>query len=715
MKKKRRGIRQMHNEEVGYQNVVLRDLGDGEAALLARWGWRMLLSLDAAQELRDYNGMIDLERRSWHLLGVSYGNEPVRQESFDEIGREQLEKLESRQLQADPMLMENVTRLGQHLGLDPCERDLLVFFIYLHSVSVLNDLADHLPRERVDTRHVMDSLSVLIGHPREKIETRLDDRSSLSRLGLLRWGDKWSDLERRSELMPGLSALLFKKHQDLAAMLQDYYRKTGPGALGMKDYPHLMTDLASLEPYLRLCLKTRRRGVNVLFYGPPGTGKTELARTLAGALNLNAYEVCVADRRGRPIKGDHRVDAYRLAQGVLENERDGLLIFDEVEDVFGGEWDIIEALFGESSSRSGRDKGWMNHLLENNPVPAIWICNETRGIDPAQIRRFDFVLELPVPPRDVRERILSAALRPGLVRNRWIRAMAEYSDISPAMVSRAAAIVEQLQPEGAEAAESGMEGRINAWRQALGLPRVSGRSTRPSVYRLDVLNTHPAIAEVTGGLMESGFGRLCLWGAPGTGKTAFGRYLAERLGRPLLIRRASELLGPYVGQTEKAIARMFHEAERRNAVLMLDEADSFLRSRQVAQRSWEVTQVNELLTQMEDFEGLFICSTNLMDDIDPAALRRFDIKIEFRTMTGDQAVLMFEQILADAGTEISQAMRRRVGGMQGLTPGDFATVLRRFSISRQQCDEQALLKALEQELAWRKPKKRAIGFQAELA
>ena len=714
MRKKRRRIFRQEGQDVSAQTVELDTRMDGEAALLALWGWRMLLPLEAMQEVQDYSRLIDLEKRTWRLLGVSGVREPMQPQLFEEIGREQLAALESAQPSGDPVLMENIQRLGEQLDLNDCERDLLTFFVYLHSVSALNELADQLPRDRMDTRHVMGSLSLLLGHPKEQIEQGLDDRGRLSRLGLLRWEGKWADLERRSEVMPGLCTLLFKQHEDLPGMLRDYYRPADPGRLGYRDFPHVMEDLSSLDRYLRQCIESGKKGVNVLFYGPPGTGKTELARTLAGELGVHGYEVCVADRRGKPVKGDQRVAAYRLAQGVLESEGNALLIFDEVEDVFGSDLGFFEELLGGKSLRSGGDKGWLNFLLESNPLPAIWICNDTGGIDPAQMRRFDFVLELAVPPRDVREKILASALKPGLVREQWIRAVAEYSDISPAMVSRAAAIVEQLKLEDSDAVETEMEARINAWGVALGQPRISGRLKKPSGYRLDVLNTQPPIADISEGLLDSGFGRLCLWGPPGTGKTAFGRHLAEKMGRPLLLRRASELLGALVGQSEKAIAQMFEEAASRNAVLMLDEADSFLRSRSTAVRSWEVTQVNELLTRMEDFDGLFICSTNLMDEIDRAALRRFDIKIEFKPMTGDQACLLFEQMLQDAGCEFSPQMQQHVTRMEGLTPGDFATVLRRFTISRLPIDEQRLLDALAQELAWRKPK-RAIGFQAEIA
>ena len=81
---------------------------------------------------------------------------------------------------------------------------------------------------------------------------------------------------------------------------------------------------------------------------------------------------------------------------------------------------------------------------------------------------------------------------------------------------------------------------------------------------------------------------------------------------------------------------MFAAARQQNAVLVLDEADSFLSDRRGARQSWEVTQVNELLTQMEAFDGIFICTTNLMEKLDPASLRRFAFKVRFDPMTPDQ-------------------------------------------------------------------------------
>ena len=123
--------------------------------------------------------------------------------------------------------------------------------------------------------------------------------------------------------------------------------------------------------------------------------------------------------------------------------------------------------------------------------------------------------------------------------------------------------------------------------------------------------------------------RLCFYGPPGTGKTAFGHWLAQELGKTLMVKRVSDLVSPYVGTTEQNLAQAFDRAQQEDAVLLLDEVDSFLQDRRKARQSWEVTAVNEMLTQMESYRGLFIASTNLMSDLDEASLRRFDLKVHF--------------------------------------------------------------------------------------
>jgi hypothetical protein len=145
------------------------------------------------------------------------------------------------------------------------------------------------------------------------------------------------------------------------------------------------------------------------------------------------------------------------------------------------------------------------------------------------------------------------------------------------------------------------------------------------------------IGRIVEALKARGHGCLCFHGAPGTGKTALAEHIAKQLERPLMIRRASDLVSKFVGETEQQMAAMFREAEAEKAVLLLDEADSFLQDRRGAQRTYEVTEVNEMLQGMERFNGIFVCTTNLMDAIDQAALRRFTFKIRFKPLRRSSA------------------------------------------------------------------------------
>ena len=185
------------------------------------------------------------------------------------------------------------------------------------------------------------------------------------------------------------------------------------------------------------------------------------------------------------------------------------------------------------------------------------------------------------------------------------------------------------------------------------------------------------MTRLTQGIKEYQNARLCLYGPPGTGKSAFGRYIAESLDRPLLLKKGSDLISMYVGGTEKNIASAFEEAKEENAVLVFDEVDSFLADRTQAKQSWEVTQVNEMLVQMENFDGVFIATTNLIDTLDTASLRRFDLKLEFGFLKPEQGFKMFQELSKElALPKPSKEFKEKVGSLQHLTPGDFAAVVR---------------------------------------
>ena len=133
-------------------------------------------------------------------------------------------------------------------------------------------------------------------------------------------------------------------------------------------------------------------------------------------------------------------------------------------------------------------------------------------------------------------------------------------------------------------------------------------------------------------------------------------------------------------------------------MLLLDEADSFLQDRRGAQRTYEVTEVNEMLQGMERFAGIFICTTNLMDRIDQAALRRFAFKIRFKPLTTAQREKMFVvEALAGDAEALTPAQRARLAKLEQLCPGDFAAVKRQLEILSAQLTPEEFLEQLEAE------------------
>jgi SpoVK/Ycf46/Vps4 family AAA+-type ATPase len=143
---------------------------------------------------------------------------------------------------------------------------------------------------------------------------------------------------------------------------------------------------------------------------------------------------------------------------------------------------------------------------------------------------------------------------------------------------------------------------------------------------------------------------------------------------------------------------------------LLDEVDSFLQDRRSTAHHWEVSLVNEMLTQMEAFDGVFIASTNLMRDLDQAALRRFDLKVRFDFLSAEQAWMLLGRHCAEMQMPPTVAeLKTRLDALHNLTPGDYAAVSRqhRFKALR---DPAAFISALELEASLKEVTGRSIGF-----
>jgi hypothetical protein len=207
---------------------------------------------------------------------------------------------------------------------------------------------------------------------------------------------------------------------------------------------------------------------------------------------------------------------------------------------------------------------------------------------------------------------------------------------------------------------------------------------------------------------------LLFYGPPGTGKSELARYIGNRLDREIICKRISDLQSMYVGEGEKNIKQAFLEAENEEAILIIDEADSLLFSRDRARHSWEISFTNEFLTQMERYRGILICTTNRLNELDEASLRRFNHKIGFDYLEPDGNVIFYDKLLADlVSAPLNDQIRQQLRQIRDLAPGDFKTVRDKFKFHpKSELTHQVLLEALSEESDIKNPlkEKSAIGF-----
>ena len=458
---------------------------------------------------------------------------------------------------------------------------------------------------------------------------------------------------------------------------------------------------------------------NILLYGEAGTGKTEFARAVVAGCRKQAFFVQYGE--------DGDVSARRLALHVatatVPPDR-GVLIVDEADTLLNTRYMFL-------TTRDTVEKGWLNDFFDHARTKIIWITNERHFMETSLLRRFSYSLHFKKFTGCERENVwinLTAKhpFKRFLTRDIIRKLAAKYEVNAAGIASALDAIKSILSPKNAN--EKGvremLEELLTRHEELIGQGFKRPLNPLTDRYDISALNVDVEIklllqaARAFAGRYsksaqeERGSLNLLFWGRPGTGKTEFVKYLAAELGMRLVIKRASELVSCWLGETEKNIRDAFDEAEREKAVLFLDEADSFFINRESAHRSWEVSQTNELLTQMENHHGILICCTNLLYNLDKAAMRRFQWKVEFKPLTREGKVSLYQKYFGLGRGKLTPKQKDDITGINNLTPGDMKAVWQRYRFSSGKAvSHEDIIRAMEKEVEYRgeSPKPR-IGF-----
>jgi len=593
-------------------------------------------------------------------------------------------------------LEKNLTILISEMKLDEEDKTIFSLIARYKTSDALERLMDELGRSGCPPLQI---ISLLTGLNKTVVANRLSINGQLIFSGLIQLKNyKGNDLTDRFDLPDSIANALLKTCDNSDDIRTHILGKPVQAELAWEDFAHLDEIRTHLSGFLEKSLQQSLTGINILLWGAPGTGKTEFCKTLANQIGCNLYTIGETDDDGDEPSRRERLDAMRLTQCLLRYQNDNLLMFDEMDDLF--EQSGLATLFGGKMQFSS--KVFTNRLFEKNPVPTLWIINDVASLDETIIRRMSLVLEIKSTPKSSRQGV-------------WERIIAKHEldlpqlaitelmtlEASPAVLDNAVRFA-RINGHGTDDIMFATRGIIKAIKGSI-KPNVTSQTT----YCSNLVNADMNLHELGNKLLNSTHRQfsLCLYGTPGTGKTEYARQLADQLGMEVLIKRASDLLGSYVGETERQIAAAFQEARENESFLIFDEADSLLGDRRHAQRGWEVSQVNEMLTWMESHPLPFACTTNLMDRLDQASLRRFTFKVGFSPLTTAQNRLAFSEFFGIDAPE-------SIGKLSNLTPGDFTVVRKKGEIMGILDQPEELIKMLEVESSVKQNEVNKIGFLA---
>ena len=579
------------------------------------------------------------------------------------------------------ILSANLRTLARELGMAEIDFSIVHLLLRCVRLRALDHLADVLVDE---FKGPAKALALMLGGDAAEMQLRMVPNSWLVRSGFLvreEGDDCMLGVGGHFSIPDRIARSLNRPYESEVELFEALAGPRLAGSLGLDDFVWLKP-VDHLVRLLRGALEGHSSGINILLYGPPGTGKTGLCAAVGEALGVRVHAVGEASENGEELKRQERLAELRLSQTILSKGTASLILFDEMEDLLTGP-------LAEKGS-----KIFLNRLLESNPVPVLWCSNSVGGFDPAMLRRMTLAIRVDGPGAAARVGVWRRlAGREGLVDipDEEIETLARASEAPPGLVATALRSA-VLSGGGLSDVVSTLDA-LSPLVTGTGRPLSQVMTAAAVGFSPELLNADTDLSALADRLssLRGVPVQFLLHGPPGTGKSVYVRHLAERMNLPVHVKRTSDLISKYVGESERNIAEAFARAAADGAMLVIDEVDSLLYDRKTARHSWEISQINELLACMDNHPAPVAATTNMIDRLDPACLRRFAFKVRLDCLDASRAALAFKRFFGiDAPAGLAQ--------LHGLTPGDFEAVRRRAAILGQLNDVPALLACLESEL-----------------
>lgn len=586
--------------------------------------------------------------------------------------------------------------LFDYLELAGLEREILAFAVAATISRGLQPLLQPFTGERLRAEKLW---TTLFATSAQELSRVLRPTSTLRLCGILQTSGARTQLVSISEFW--LQKFLSRESL-MEALLEPVEPRSSAGAPARM----LEEDLALASDIV--CNAPGLAGVNLLLYGASSLDKRQLLKSVVERAGRTAWRVRKFDDASR----SDRPSLVYVAQRVLAKRHpNAALVVERPADALSSAPPEFLRMFFGVDLDVDEERPFDENLLATNPVPTIWLASNASSLPDETVARFVFHAPLKKADRKDRQAQLEQMLQEYKLTKAAREEVLKLDGVSSEQLRSALMAARLVGARSRKERDAAVVQAVKRSQKALA--RDVTAKMKPSVtqYSLKYLNTAGRFGpeDILRCLKNNPRGSLVFYGPPGTGKTQFVEYMAAELGMPLVSKKASELLSKWLGESEKNIAAAFEEAANEDAILFLDEGDSFLRDRALARESWQVTQVNEMLRHIERFDGIVVVATNLFRGLDAAALRRFTFKVEFRELDADQR---WEMFLVETGLKghlgtversVRDAWWEKLILMKQLTAGDFATVKRQCTMLGVQLKPEEWLEQLQLECDVKKP------------